>query len=110
MTASIYRTVTNEIVKGEIIKSQSQQDMLIIQDKKAISMSLNQSPLLLHQLPTGPKTKKSTGDQKEYRIFLIAQWVLFCYVKLNVNRFNPSMSFSREQPTFRRKKFLPSFP
>jgi hypothetical protein len=34
MTASIYRTVTNEIVKGEIIKSQSQQDMLIIQDKK----------------------------------------------------------------------------
>lgn len=34
MTTSIYRTVTNEIVKGEIIKSQSQQDMLIIQDKK----------------------------------------------------------------------------
>jgi hypothetical protein len=36
MTASIYRTVTNEIVKGEIIKSQSQQDMLIIQDKKRL--------------------------------------------------------------------------
>ena len=34
MTASIYRTVTNEIVKGEIIKSKSQQDMLIIQDKE----------------------------------------------------------------------------
>ena len=34
MTTSIYRTVTNEIVKGEIIKSKSQQDMLIIQDKE----------------------------------------------------------------------------
>ena len=85
MTTSIYRTVTNEIVKGEIIKSKSQQDMLIIQDKEGYF------------------------DQKEYRIFLIAQWVLF-YVKLNVNRFKPSMSFSREQPMFRRKKFLPSFP
>ena len=64
MTASIYRTVTNEIVKGEIIKSQSQQDMLIIQDKKGYFHVVEPIPLLLHQLPTDERLKNPLAIRK----------------------------------------------
>ncbi|EEV29184.1 predicted protein [Enterococcus casseliflavus EC30] len=55
MTTSIYRTVTNEIVKGEIIKSKSQQDMLIIQDKEGYFHVVEPIPVTTAMTPRTTK-------------------------------------------------------
>lgn len=58
MTTSIYRTVTNEIVKGEIIKSKSQQDMLIIQDKEGYFHVVEPIPVTTAMTPPHDKRLK----------------------------------------------------